>query len=423
MPETPKHPETHSRSRRWADRARLRTLLRNETVGGLFVIAAAAIALIWANVPGDAYETLRTTQIGPDTLPFGPWDLHLGLTAAEWAADLLLALFFLVAGVEVKREFVDGELREPRRAIVPIAATVGGVIVPAALFLAMTASDAAARSGWAIPTATDIAFALAVLAIVGPHLPLALRAFLLTLAVLDDLIAITIIAVGFSDDLKLGWLAAALIPLVLFAVVARRARRWWWLLPILAIVTWLFVHESGVHATVAGVALGLSLPASRRLIGRVREPASVGSVIGDALQPLSAGIALPVFAFFAAGISVSGSGGFSGLATDRVVGAVIVALVAGKAIGIAGGAWVATRLTRTPLDGAMRWPEVIGLAFISGIGFTVSLLMSELAFGDGSPLTDHARIGVLVGSLIAAAIGAVILRTRNRHHRDRIASS
>lgn len=388
-----------------------------ETTGGLLVLIAATIALVWANLPwNDLYETVRTTQIGPDSLHVGPVEFHLGLTSAQWAADFLLAVFFFVAGIEVKREFTQGDLRDPRRAVVPMAATIGGVVFPALLYLAITAGDTTARSGWAIPTATDIAFALAVLAVVGSHLPSALRAFLLTLAVIDDLIAITIIAVFFSSDIGLEWLGAALVPIALFSVVARGRRRWWWLLPILGIVTWLFVHEAGVHATVAGVLLGLTLPGSRRRIDGVREETSVGEVIGHTVQPFSAGIAVPVFAVFAAGVTVTG-GGLGSAAGDTVVVGLVVALVLGKGIGIAGGAWLAARFTRAKLDERLSWTDVIGVAFVAGVGFTVSLLISELAFGTGTDRTNHARIGVLAGSIVAATIGALILRRRDRHYR------
>lgn len=402
---------------RWTYGRTVRDILRMETTGGLLVLVAATIALVWANLPWrDVYDTLRTTQIGPDSLHLGPLDVHLGLTAAQWAADALLAVFFFVAGIEVKREFTQGDLRDPRRAAVPIAATIGGVVVPALLYLAVTAGDSAARSGWAIPTATDIAFALAVLAVVGSHLPSALRAFLLTLAVVDDLIAITIIAVVFSSDISLAWLGTAIVPIVLFALVARGRRRWWWLLPILGIVAWLCVHEAGVHTTVAGVLLGLSLPTSRRRVGGTREEVAVGEVIGHAVQPFSAGIAVPVFAFFAAGVTVTG-GGVGSIVGDAVVPGLVIALVLGKSVGIAGGAWLAARFTRAQLDERLSWTDVIGVAFVGGVGFTVSLLISELAFGTGTDRTDHARMGVLAGSIVAAAIGAAILRRRDRHYR------
>ncbi len=403
----------------WTGDRTLRDLLRMETTGGMLLLIAATAAMIWANLPwSDAYESLRSTRIGPDRITIGPVDVHLGLSAAQWASDGLLAVFFFVAGIEVKREFVTGDLREPRRAIVPIVATIGGVVTPAALYLVITASDASARDGWAIPTATDVAFALAVLAVVGSRLPPALRAFLLTLAVIDDLIAITVIAVLFTDDVSGRWLVAAVPPLVAFGLVARLRRRGWWvLLPPLGILTWVAMHESHVHATVAGVLLGLSLPVTRRTLNGVQEDRSVGEVIGHAVAPFSSGLAVPVFAFFAAGVTLSELGSVASVTSDTVVIGIIVALVLGKSLGIAGGAWLAARFTRAELDDALSWTDVIGLAFIAGIGFTVSLLIGELAFGEGTERTGHVKLAVLVGSVVAAAIGAAILRARDRHHR------
>ena len=405
----------------WTGDRTLRDLLRMETTGGILLLVAAAAAMIWANLPwGDAYEALRDARIGPDMITLGPVDIRLGLSAADWAADGLLAIFFFVAGIEVKREFVTGDLREPRRAIVPIVATVGGVLTPAILYLVITASDTSARVGWAVPAATDIAFALAVLAVAGSHLPGALRAFLLTLAVIDDLIAIIVIAVMFTDDVSLWWLAASIPPLVAFAVVARRDRRWWWALPLLGALTWLTMLESHVHATVAGILLGLSLPVSRRPVAGHREERSVGEVMAHAVSPFSAGIAVPVFAFLAAGVGISGLGSVTSIASDTVVPGIVVALVVGKPLGIAGGAWVAARFTRAELDESLSWSDVVGVGFVAGFGFTVSLLVGELAFGHGTDRTGHVKLAVLVGSVIAAVIGAAILRMRDRRHRLRI---
>ena len=221
---------------------------------------AAAAALIWANSPwADRYFGLRDTVLG------GQWlGLHLDLSVGEWAADGLLAVFFLVVGLELKREFVAGDLREPARAAMPIAAAVGGMVVPALIFVAinLNTGDGALR-GWAIPTATDIAFAVAVLAVISTHLPSALRTFLLTLAVVDDLLAITVIAVFYTDDINVVALALAVVPLVLFGVCVQRGVQAWWVLVPLAVLTWVLMHESGVHATVAGVLLGFAVPVRR----------------------------------------------------------------------------------------------------------------------------------------------------------------
>src|SRR3712207_1381933 len=227
------------------------SVLRKETVGGALLLVGAAIALVWANSPwGGAYEALRDTRVGPASL-------HLDLSLGTWAADGLLAVFFFVAGLELKREFVAGDLREPARAALPIAAAVGGMVVPALLFVAVNLGrDDDALRGWAVPSATDIAFALAVLAGISTHLPAALRTFLLTLAVVDDLLAILVIAVFYTDELSVGALLLSFLPLAVFGLlVQKRVRSWWLLLP-LAAATWVLMHESGVHATAAGVQVG-----------------------------------------------------------------------------------------------------------------------------------------------------------------------
>ncbi|MCK9496229.1 MAG: Na+/H+ antiporter NhaA [Dehalococcoidia bacterium] len=392
----------------WSETARVITILRKETVGGAIVLAATVIALIWANSPGaDAYHALRDFRIGPERL-------HLNLSLGAWAADGLLAIFFFVVGLELKREFVAGDLRSPRRAALPILAAMGGMVVPALIYVAVNLGGEGALRGWAIPTATDIAFAMAVLAIVGTHLPAALRTFLLTLAVVDDLLAIIIIAVFYTSDLELPALVAALVPLALFAIaVQRRIRTWWVLLP-LAVLTWLLVHESGIHATIAGVLLGFTVPVRRG--GGHREPDHSGMAehLEHLLRPISAGVAVPVFAFLAAGVTLGGWGGFSSALSDRVTIGVIVGLVAGKSLGIFGATYLLTRLTRIELDAGLTWAEVLGLSLLAGIGFTVSLLIGDLAFGASSLHDDHVKVGVLMGSVVAAILAAVILRTRNR---------
>ena len=243
--------------RSWSETARIGDVLRRETVGGLLLVGAAVVALIWANTPWrEAYGALSGLRVGPASL-------HLDLTLATWAADGLLAIFFFVAGLELKREFVAGDLRDPRKAALPVAAAVGGMVVPALAYVLVNLGQGDALTGWAIPTATDIAFALAVLAVISTHLPTALRTFLLTLAIVDDLLAITIIAVFYTSTLAIGPLALAMLPLAAFGfLVQRRVASWWLLLP-LAAVTWVLMHESGVHATVAGVLLAFTVPVVR----------------------------------------------------------------------------------------------------------------------------------------------------------------
>ena len=387
---------------------RIAKILRTETVGGALLVAAAVLALAWANSPWqEAYHELSALRVGPAS-----W--HLDLTLAEWAADGLLAIFFFVAGLELKREFVAGDLRDPRRAALPVAAAVGGMIVPAVLYLAINIMHPdGALAGWAVPVATDIAFALAVLAVVNTHLPGALRTFLLTLAVVDDLLAIAIIAVFYADTLAALPLLLAVVPLGLFAVlVQRRVRSWWLLLP-LAVATWVLIHASGVHATVAGVLLGFTVPVERRSGG---PGPGLAEHFEHRWRPISAGVAAPVFAFFAAGVTVVGQGLGASLADPVAVG-VMVGLVVGKPLGVLAASWTVHRATRASLDEGLSWWDVLGLAVLAGIGFTVSLLIGELGFGAGSDRNSSVRLAVLLGSTIAALLAAVLLRVRNRHYR------
>lgn len=395
----------------WPEARYVASALRTETVGGALLLGAAVLALVWANTPWHtAYEALRDLRVGPPAL-------HLDLTLAQWAGDGLLAVFFLVAGIELKREFVAGDLSDRSKAALPIAAAACGVALPAILY-AVTARLAGGQGdvmrGWAVPTATDIAFALAVLAVISTHLPSALRSFLLTLAVVDDVIAITIIAVFYTESLDVAALALAVLPLAVFALALRRGIRNPVLLAVPALLAWGLVHASGVHATVAGVLLGLLVPVSQHQEGD-RGRHTLAERMEHRLRPWSAGIAVPVFAFFAAGVNVTGGLGVS--LRDAAALGVIVGLVAGKALGVFGGTWLFARFTRAQLDDELAWKDVFGLALLSGVGFTVSLLIGELAFGPGSERDGHVRLAVLLGSLLAALLAAVVLRGRNRHYR------
>lgn len=392
--------------RSWSETSRVGDILRRETVGGILLLVGAVVALLWANSPWrESYSTLSELRIGPASL-------NLDLSLASWASDGLLAIFFFVAGLELKREFVAGDLRSPSRALLPVAAAVGGMIAPAIIYTAINVGGDG-LAGWAIPTATDIAFALSVLALIGAHLPDALRTFLLTLAVVDDLLAITVIAFFYTDDLALLPLGLALLPLAAFTVlVQRRVRSWWLLLP-LAGLTWVLVHESGVHATVAGVLLGFAVPVIRRKEG---PGPGLAEHFEHRWRPLSAGVAVPVFAFFASGVTVVG-GGLAAAFTDRITIGIIAGLVVGKVVGIMGATWLVQRVTRAQLSEDLAWTDVLGLSLLAGIGFTVSLLIGELAFGSGSAADDHVKIGVLTASLLAALLATVVLRHRNAVHR------
>ena len=394
----------------WAEDGRVAQILRKETVGGGLLLLATVIALVWANTAfSDSYFQLLDTEIGPAAL-------HLNLTVAEWAGDGLLAIFFFVAGLELKREFVAGDLRDPQRAVVPVAAAVGGMIAPALLYLVIAGGTG--PKGWAIPTATDIAFALAVLAVISTHLPAALRTFLLTLAVVDDLLAITIIALFYTDDLEPVWLLLALVPLALFAVLVQRRISSWWLLLPLAFATWSLVHASGVHATVAGVLLGFAVPVkARKVKDKDDDRPGMAEHFEHLWRPISAGFAVPVFALFSAGVAIGGWSGLQSALTDPIAVGIIAGLVLGKPIGILAATYLTSKITRRPLQKGLTWPDLTGVAILGGIGFTVSLLIGELAFGGNSAADDHVKIAVLTGSVAAAVFAGVLLRLRNRRYR------
>lgn len=404
----------------YAESLRIGAILRKETVGGALLVAGAVIALIWANSPAaDSYFALRDFKVG-----YEPW--HLELSLGAWAADGLLAIFFFLVGLELKREFVAGDLRQFSKSVVPIAAAVGGVAIPAVIYAIINAASPEALRGWAIPTATDIAFAVAVLAIIGSHLPSALRIFLLTLAVVDDLIAISIIAVFYTTDIQTTPLLFALIPLAAYTFLAQKYRRFfgkkpiaaWLILLPLGVVVWALIHASGIHATVAGVLLGFAIPVIRsKASGGPEAGPGLSEIFEHRFRPISAGIAVPVFAFFSAGVAVGGWGGLGSALTDPVAIGIIVALVLGKPIGILGTTWVLTKVTRASLDKSFKWIDVLGVSVLAGIGFTVSLLVAELSFGQGSIHDDHAKVGILAASLLAAILASIVLSTRNRQYR------
>lgn len=380
--------------------------LRAEKTGGALLLVGAVVALIWASSPWrESYEAMRTTVVGPSAL-------HLDLSLEHWATDGLLTIFFFVVGLELKREMVAGELRRPATALVPIVAAVGGMTAPALIYVAInaTAADGALR-GWAIPTATDIAFAVAVLAIVGRNLPNSLRAFLLTLAVVDDLLAIVVIAVFYSDDIALGWLAASLAVCALFGLaVRRRGTSSPWLLIPLALVAWGCMHASGVHATIAGVVLGFMVPALAP-----NDEESLAERFEHRWRPVSAGLAVPVFALFAAGVALDPEQLGNALG-DPVAQGVALGLVLGKPVGIVAATWLAAKVTRLGFSPGVTWADITGLGLVGGIGFTVSLLVGALAFGEGTARDDHVRAAILVASLTAAVLGATVLALRDRHH-------
>lgn len=396
------------------ERKWLGDVLRDETVGGVLLLIGAVAALILANSPaGDWYADLVNTKVGP-VISLGPIHLDLNLSLGKWAADGLLAIFFFVAGVELRHELQLGTLANPARAAVPLAAAIGGMVVPALLyFLVNQFHPDGDKTGWGIPMATDIAFALAVLAVVGRRLPIALRAFLLSLAVVDDLGAIIVIAVFYSKGFDTTSFVISVALLVLYAVLQKMRVRGAWIYVIIAVSAWAYMHESGVHATIAGVAAGL--------LTRVKqdpgEEESPGHRAEHAIRPISAGFAVPVFAFFAAGVDLRGSPLLETLSNPVGLG-IMLGLVVGKPIGIVGTAWFMARFTRARLSAGIGWSDVLAVGFLAGIGFTVSLLIAELGYGDEPALLRSAKVGILVASLIAAIFATVALLGRNRHYRE-----
>ncbi|MEU9982590.1 Na+/H+ antiporter NhaA [Streptomyces sp. NPDC050856] len=384
--------------------------LRAETVGGILLLLAAIAALIWANTPVRAsYEAVREVHLGPASL-------GLDLSIQHWAADGLLAVFFFVAGIELKRELVAGELRDPKAAALPVIAALCGMIAPALVYVLVNVLGGGSLDGWAVPTATDIAFALAVLAVIGTSLPSALRAFLLTLAVVDDLFAILIIAVFFTSDLNFAALGGAFAGLAVFWLLLRKGVRGWYVYIPLALVIWGLMYNSGVHATIAGVAMGLMLRCHRR----DGEDHSPGERVEHLARPLSAGLAVPLFALFSAGVSVSG-GALADVFTKPETLGVVLGLVVGKTVGIFGGTWLAARFTRAELNEDLAWADLFAVASLAGIGFTVSLLIGELAFTGDAALTDEVKASVLMGSLIAAVLSGVLLKLRVRKYQALLA--
>ncbi len=372
-------------------------LLRKETVGGGVVLVAAVVAVVWANSPwAAAYQAFCDTRLGP-------------LDLRHWASDGALTLFFFVAGLELKRELVVGSLRRPADALVPMVAAAAGVLTPALVYVAVNLAADGDLRGWAVPAATDIAFALAVLGVVGSGLPGELRAFLLTLAVVDDLIVIVLIAVLFSDDIALLPLLLAAVGLAVYALLQRlRGESWLWYVP-LSLAIWWCVHESGVHATVAGVAMGL-LTRVRPDPGEDRSPAEA---LEHRLTPFSAGLAVPFFALTSAGVEMHPGS----LAGDPVALGVLLGLVVGKPVGVLAGAAVVVRLTRAELGSDLTWRDLAGAAVLAGVGFTVALLVAELSFPEAQAAA--AKTAVLAASVVSALLAAVVLRRRRRAHASR----
>lgn len=382
--------------RRWLGR-----VLRDETFGGAILLVAASIALIVANSPwGDWYSDFRNATIEITSL-------DISMTVAKWASDAFLAIFFFVAGLELKHEFVHGSLAKPRQALVPIVAAISGMAVPAIIYILLVRGYPAAVDGWAMPVATDIAFALAVLAVAGRGLPTELRAFLLALAVVDDLGAITIIAIFYTERLEVNFLIASGLLLALYAILQRlRLTRWFFLMP-LAILIWWCTYQSGIHATVAGVAIALLTSVHMR--GAKRSPAEISEA---RIRPISVAIAVPFFAFTAAGVDLREVG--VDALENEVALAVIAGLVVGKPLGVMLSTYILTKVTKARLNENLRWADLFSVSLLAGIGFTVSLLIAKLSFAEGSIELASGKVGILLGSLISALLAIIFLQIQRR---------
>lgn len=440
---------------RWGDSERfvptkvvqpIQRLLALETAGGIAMLVAAVVALVWANSPWhESYFTLWET---PFELAFGEsGPFHIHLTLQEFVNDILMALFFYLAALEIKHELVHGSFQDKRAAALPALAALGGMVVPALVYFALNAGGEAS-GGWGIPMATDIAFAVSVVTLLGKRVPLAARAFLLTLAVADDIGGIVVIAIFYTEGLKFGWLAGAIASFALAYVAQRLQIRSYAPYLLVGVSAWFCLHESGVHATIAGVVLGLLTPANpfysvhhfadraRPLVDRVADSVAdhrvtdeeaVGNETGlrdltrltvETMSPLERHLAwagpwvafviVPIFALANAGVRVVG-GGFGNPLTDVVVLGPALGLLVGKTVGIFTASFIAVKAKIGKLPEGVTWPMVGGLATIGGVGFTVALFITSLAFDDPD-ITDRAKLGVLIGSLVSGAVGYLVLR-------------
>jgi NhaA family Na+:H+ antiporter len=413
-----------------------------EVASGSVLLAASVVALLWANFATSSYQDFWATEL---TVALGDWSITEDLLHV--VNDGLMTIFFLVIGLEVKRELVLGELSTRQAALLPTFAALGGVIVPALIFVSLTAGAGGAE-GWGIPIATDVAFALAALAALGRRVPRSLMAFLLGVAVVDDIVAIVVVAFVYTADLELAWLAGAAVGLVAMWAARELGVRHPGVYLVIGLGVWFAVFESGVHATIAGVAIALLTPVRpfqapsvvsreavltaestddhptvpdgdahqwRRLAWLSREAVSPLTRVEHALHPWSSFVVLPIFALANAGI-VLDSAALETATESPVALAVAVALVAGKAIGLTAGTALAVRLGLSRLPPGVRWPHVAGVGLLAGIGFTVSLFITELAYTD-QDLIESAKLGVLSGSVVAAIAGTVALRVVRRRAR------
>ncbi|MDQ4089505.1 MAG: Na+/H+ antiporter NhaA [Actinomycetota bacterium] len=404
----------------------VRRFLDTEASGGILLLIAALVALVWANSPWSAsYQSLWHTDL---TLTFGRYvlegDLH------HWVNDALMVVFFFVVGLEIKEELVHGKLRDPRTAAMPAFAALGGMVVPALVYVLVTAGGEGSH-GWGIPMATDIAFAVGVVALLGSRVPASLKLFLLTLAIVDDIGAIIVIGVFYSSGLQPQFLGVAAAVIIVIYLLNRAGVIGLAPYLVLGAALWLAMYASGVHATIAGVILGLLTPTRSYLPATVardwaadlrdepsvqdleamrrmaRHAVSPAERIAHILHPWSSFLIVPIFALANAGVAIQADA-FDAPGAVAVTGGVMLGLVLGKILGIAGAAWLAARIGVARLPEGANWTMMFGIASVAGIGFTVSLFVAELAF-DAGPLQDAAKLGVLAASAVAALIGGIAL--------------
>jgi len=382
--------------------ARFSKLRSTEFMGGVALFLAVVCALAIANSPiRHGYESLRHFQIG-----FGIYRFDL----ETWAADGLLAIFFTSAGLELRRELTHGDLRNRRHAVLPVIAALCGMAGPALIYALITRGDAVALHAWAIPTSTDLAFSLTILGIAGSRIPSALRAFLLTLAITDDIATIVLIAIFYSQTIKWRYLIPSLLVLAAYALLQRRGITWWWIALPLGVCSWALMQQSGVHATVAGVLIGLLTNPHRN-----GNPKSAVERFEHFLAPISAFISVPVFAFVTIGISLS-SGDLATLWHDKIAYGITFARLVGKVLGIVGGAWAVSKLTRAELSPSLSWWDISAVGVLAGIGFAVSLLVALVSLGNFPNRLLAAETGILFSGLVSALLAIAALQIRNRAH-------
>lgn len=381
----------------WRPLRRVRDFMDGEAAGGLVLMAVAVLALLVANSPfSELYFESLHAKAGP-------------LSVQHWINDGLMAVFFLLVGLEIKREVLDGELASWPQRILPGLCALGGMVVPALVYIAFNKDNAAAMRGWAVPTATDIAFALGVLSLLGKRVPVSLKVFLTALAIIDDLGAVVIIALFYTNELSVQFLAGAAAVLALLVVLNRKGVRVLWPYLILGGILWVLVLKSGIHATLAGVALAMTLPLDATG-GRKRPKDEANSPLlrlEHALYRVVPFMIIPIFGFANAGLSFEGIGKEQILAplTFGVAGGLLV----GKLIGVFGAALVVVKLGIARLPSGANWQQMFGIAALCGIGFTMSLFIGLLAFARDPILQDEVKIGILAGSFIAGILGAVVL--------------